>query len=252
MSTPSASRPGTLAAAFIDLADTMVDDYDVVDLLHRLAAHCVNLLDVSAAGLVCADEQGNLRLLASSNEHARIVELFQLQAEQQGGPCVECFQTGRPVSAVDLSLWYQRWPGFVLEAERQRFRTVHALPLRLREETIGGLNLFLGGISPLPYEDLKLGQALADVATIAILQHRAVAHHEMYIEQLHGALNNRVIIEQAKGVLSHRGGLSVDEAFTALRDCARSDRELLSDLARHVVTDAEQASRVLTFSRRGR
>jgi len=252
MTTTSAARGGALAAAFVDLADTMIDDYDVVDLLHRLTAHCVNLLKVAAAGLLLTDARDNLRLLASSNEQARLLELFQLQAEERGGPCVECFETGRPVSAVDLSLWYGRWPGFALEAQRQGFNTVHALPMRLRDQTIGGLNLFRKDITPLPYEDLQLGQALADIATIAILQHRAVARRETFVEQVHGALNSRVIIEQAKGALSHRGGLSVDEAFAALRGYARAHHQLLSDLAREVITDVEQADRVLEFSGTGR
>jgi GAF domain-containing protein len=252
MTTPSVSRIAALSAAFIDLADTMVNDFDVVDLVHRLAAHCVRLLDVSAAGLLLTDGRGNLQLLASSDEHARIVELFQLQAEEQGGPCVECFHTGRPVAAVNLSAWSERWPGFVAEAQREGFETVHALPMRLRDQTIGGLNLFRTGVVPLSRDDLLLGQALADIATIAILQQRTLERSETLTEQLQKALNSRVIIEQAKGALSHRGRLSVDEAFEALREYARSHRELLTSAARQVVTDAEQAGRVLEFSRTAR
>jgi GAF domain-containing protein len=250
MSTPSVTRITSLTAAFVDLADTMVNDFDVVDLMHRLAAHCVHLLDVSAAGLLLTDGRGNLRLLASSDEHARIVELFQLQAEEHGGPCVECFHTGRPVSAVNLSDWSERWPGFVAEAQREGFQTVHAMPMRLRDRTIGGLNLFRTGVAPLSEDDLELGQALADIATIAILQRRALDRGETLIEQLEKALNSRVIIEQAKGALAYRGEVSVDEAFEGLRDYARSQRELLTAVARRVVSDTDVANRVLEHSRR--
>jgi GAF domain-containing protein len=245
MSTPTTREPA-LTTAFIDIADTMVVGYDLIDMAHRLAGHCVRLLDVAAAGLLLTDGQGNLGVLASSNEQAQLMELFQLQADHEG-PCLDCFHTGSPVTAVDLPRWRERWPGFVSLAEEQGFRTVHALPMRLREHTIGTLNLFRTGVSPLSAEDLRLGQALADVATIAILQERALARSEVVVEQLQGALNSRVIIEQAKGVLSTSGHMSTDEAFTVLRGYARSHNHRLAELARAVVADADQARQVLLF-----
>jgi GAF domain-containing protein len=250
MTTPVASREAAITAAFTDIADTLVDDYDVVDLLNRVASYCVSLLDVSAAGLLLSDGQDNLRLLASSSEQVRLVELFQLQNDQ-GGPCVECFHRRAPVTAVDLSRWASRWPGFVAEAQRQGFHTVHALPMRLREETIGGLNLFRTDPTPLSEADLALGQALGDSATIAILQQRARTRSEVLVEQLQGALNSRVIIEQAKGGLASLGRIDVDEAFAHLHAFARHHNLLLTDLARAVVTDEDEARRVLDF-RRGR
>ncbi|MFD2419772.1 GAF and ANTAR domain-containing protein [Amycolatopsis pigmentata] len=248
MTTPVPSREVELAVAFTDIADTMVDDYDVVDLLHRVAAYCVRLLDVSAAGILLADGHGGLRLLASSNEKARLVELFQLQNEQDG-PCLECYRTGQAVTAVGLSRWSSRWPGFADEALGQGFRTVHALPMRLREQTIGGLNLFRSEATSLSHGDLKLGQALADNATIAILQRRARARSETLIEQLQGALNSRITIEQAKGVLSSLGDIGVDEAFEKLHGFARHHNLLLTELARRVVMDSVEARRVLAFRR---
>jgi GAF domain-containing protein len=243
----SVPRESALTTAFIDIADTMVADYDLIEVAHRLSRHCVDLLDVEAAGLLLADGQGNLGVLASSNEQARLIELFQSQAEGQG-PCLECFHTGKPVSAVDLSRWHGRWPRFVREAQRLSFQTVHALPMLLREHTIGTLNLFRTGTNPLSAEDLAVGQALADITTIAILQERALAHTENLVEQLQGALNSRVIIEQAKGVLSRHGRVSVDEAFKVLRGYARANNRFLAELAREVVSDEDQALQVFRFA----
>jgi transcriptional regulator with GAF, ATPase, and Fis domain len=242
----SVPREALLTAAFIDIADTMVADYDLIELAHRLCRHCVDLLDVDAAGLLLADGQGKLGVLASSNEQARLIELFQSQAEGQG-PCLECFQTGKPVTAVNLSDQNERWPRFVDEAQRQGFQTVHALPMLLREHIIGTLNLFRTGTTPLAGQDLALGRALADITTIAILQERALAHIENVVEQLQGALNSRVVIEQAKGVLSIRGRVSVDEAFKVLRSYARAHNLFLSGLARAVIADEERALQVLRF-----
>jgi GAF domain-containing protein len=244
MSKTPPSREPAMTAAFIDIADTMIADYDPVDLADRLARHCADLLDVAAAGLLLTDGQGNLGLLASSNEQARVVELFQLQTDCQG-PCLDCFHTGVAVSAVGLSNFRERWPGFVDEARRQGFNTVHALPMLLREQTIGALNLFRTGNSPLLGKDLALGQALADIATISILHARALARSETVVEQLQGALNSRVIIEQAKGALAIRGRLKTDEAFERLRGYARSNNLLLSEVARAVIADEELAQHVL-------
>ncbi|GDY32032.1 GAF and ANTAR domain-containing protein [Gandjariella thermophila] len=249
--TTRATREAVLAAAFVDIADTMVADFDVLDLLHRVARHCVNLLDASAAGMLLTDGHGSLRLLASSNEQARLVELFQLENDQHG-PCVECFHRGEPVTAVGLSRWADRWPGFVREAAHQGFNTVHALPMRLRDQVIGGLNIFRVETAPLPADDLMLAQALADSATIAIVQQRAIARTEMLVEQLQGALNSRVIIEQAKGALSGTNHISVEEAFRRLRDYARAHNLLLTDVARAVVTDQSRAVEVLRFAGRPR
>ncbi|MDN3354515.1 GAF and ANTAR domain-containing protein [Actinomadura sp. DC4] len=240
------TREPALTAAFIDIADTMVVGYDLIDMAHRLAGHSVRLLDVAAAGLLLTDGQGNLGVLASSNEQAEMLELFQLQADQEG-PCLECFHTGEPVTAADLPRWRDRWPGFVSVAEEQGFRTVHALPMRLRESTIGTLNLFRTGVAPLSADDLTLGQALADITTISILQERALTRSETVVEQLQGALNSRVIIEQAKGVLSTYGRISTDEAFTVLRAYARTGNRRLAEVAGAVVTDPEEARQVIRY-----
>jgi GAF domain-containing protein len=243
MTTTRSGRETVLIEAFVVLADTMVDDYDVIDLLDRLVGYCVELLAVDAAGILLADALGDLRVVASSNEQTDWMELMQLQADE--GPCVECFRTGAPVSIGDLDEAAARWPRFVAAIEeRGTYRSVHALPLRLRGEGIGTLNLFHQHPGPLPAADLALGQALADVATIGILSERAIRRGEVVNEQLQIALNNRIIIEQAKGVLAQHGNLNMDAAFDRLRSYARHNGLRLSDVARRVV-DTDLATDVL-------
>ena len=241
MSSTSSPREAALTAAFVDMADTMAADYDVVDLLHRLAGHCVDLLGVTAAGVLVTDAQGQPQPLATN---AQLVELLELQVDQRG-PCVDCFDTGEPVSAVDLSQYSGQWPRFVAEAQRQMFHTVHALPMRLRDQTVGVLNLFRTDLTRLSTEDLALGQALADIATISILHERALHRSQTHVEQLQAALDSRIVIEQAKGALAQHGGLDVDDAFTLLRNYARSHRLPLSQVARDVVTNRQSAAAVL-------
>ncbi len=231
------SGPGRESAvtwAFVELADTLVDDYDIIDLLDRLVAHCIRLTATQAAGILLADPRGELRVVASSNEDAQMMELLQLQSNQ--GPCMDSFRTAAPVSVPDLSEAAARWPIFVEAVARQgKFRSVHALPLRLRGEAIGALNLFHTQPGPLASDDLALGQAQADVATIGILSEQAIRRGEVVNEQLQTALNSRVIIEQAKGALSQRFGLSMDAAFDRLRTFSRDHNLRLAEVARQIV-----------------
>ena len=218
-----------LTDAFVELADTMVAEFDVIDFLHLLTRRSVELLDASAAGVLLADPRGELRLVAASTEAVRVLELFQLQNDQ--GPCLDCFRTGQPVAAPDLTAAGQIWPQFAAAARRAGFAAVQALPMRLRDQVIGALNLFQatpGGLGP---GDVRVGQALADVATIGLLQQRGTRRSETLNEQLQGALNSRVAIEQAKGKLAERAGLDMDQAFTTLRTYARDRNLRLSELA---------------------
>ena len=225
-----------LSDTFVDLADTMVADFDIIDFLHMLTDRSVALLAASAAGVVLADPRGELRLAAASSEEAGLLELFQLQNDQ--GPCLECFRTGRPVTASDLTGPAQRWPRFAEAAARSGFASVEALPMRLRDQVIGALNLFRAEPEPLEAADLRIGQALADVATIGLLHERNVRRRETVAEQLQAALNSRVIIEQAKGKLAERLSIDMDRAFTMLRDYARASNQRLTDVARDFVTGA--------------
>ena len=225
-----------LAKTFVELADNLVADFDLIDFLYLLTDRSVALLAASAAGVVLADPRGELRLAAASSEQAGLLELFQLQNDQ--GPCLECFRTGRPVTAADLAGPAQRWPRFAHAAVQSGFRTVEALPMRLREQVIGALNLF--GAEPGPFDpaDLRVAQALADVATIGLLHERNVRRTETVAEQLQAALNSRVIIEQAKGKLAERLSIDMDRAFNMLRDYARNTNQRLTDVARAFVDGA--------------
>ena len=226
-------REQELARTFVMLADSLVEDYDIVDLLDRLAAACVRLLGVTAAGLLLNDQQGCLAVVASSSEETRVLEVFQLQNDQ--GPCLDCVRTGKAVVSGDLDADRGRWPLFASFAVEAGFRSVAALPLRLRDQTIGGLNLFGGRAAPVPRDDQQLAQALADVATIGILQQRSAHRSAMLTEHLQRALNSRVVVEQAKGVLAERNGMSMEAAFDALRQYARDQNIKLTDLAVAVV-----------------
>ena len=223
-----------LSDAFVDLADTMVADFDVIDFLHVLTDRSVALLAASAAGVMLADPRGELRVAAASSEEAGLLELFQLQNDQ--GPCLDCFRTGRPVTATDLAGPAPRWPRFAEAATRAGFATVEALPMRLRDQVIGALNLFRAEPGQFDPADLRIAQALADVATIGLLHERNVRRREAVSEQLQAALNSRVVIEQAKGKLAERLGIDMDRAFRMLRDYARNTNQHLTDIARDFVT----------------
>jgi transcriptional regulator with GAF, ATPase, and Fis domain len=211
-----------------------------------LTGRSVELLDVSAAGLLLADPRGELRVVAASSEAARLLELFQLQNDQ--GPCLDCFRSGQPVTVTDLPAQADRWPRFAAGARDAGFTAVQALPMRLREQVIGALNLFRAAPGPFDPAGISIGQALADVATISLLHERSMRHSETLNEQLQTALDSRVIIEQAKGKLAERLGVDMNQAFSLLRDFARSRNLRLSDLARTFVDDAETLTS-LTASR---
>ena len=234
-------REQLLAATFVELADTLVADFDVVDFLHGLADRCVRLLDVDAAGLMLADQRGSLRVVASSSEQARLVELSQLQHEE--GPCLECFQTGLPVSEANLAAAGPRWPAFAPAALGAGFAAVQALPMRLRDEVIGAMNLFTRTPGRLDETELWVGQALADIATIGLLQERNFRHQEVLAEQLQRALNSRVAIEQAKGMLAERLHLDMERAFELLRGQARAQNRRLAELAGAVANGFEDVTR---------
>jgi len=244
MSQDDASRSGARPAVreravvemFVSLADTLVDDYDVVEVLHHLVYSCVGLLDVSAAGLLLDDQRGQLALVASSSEETRLLELYQLQNNE--GPCLDSVRSRVIVTSADLEADRGRWPVFVPEALSAGFRSVTAVPLRLRDDVIGGLNMF--GVRPmvLTDADMRLAQAMADAATIGSLQQRAVHRTSVLAEQLQLALNSRVSIEQAKGVIAERHSVSMDVAFEALRRYARDNNLKLHDVAGGVVSGA--------------
>jgi GAF domain-containing protein len=225
--------PQRLARVFVELADTLVEEFDVVDFLHMLTERCVELLDADAAGLMLADQRGNLQLVASTVERAQLLELFELQAGE--GPCLECFSTGRAITNVDLPEARERWPVFAAAAVQAGFRSTHALPMRLRGQVIGALNLFADRQARLDEDDVAIGQAMADVATIGLLHERNLREQTVLSEQLQTALHSRVLIEQAKGVLAARADITVAEAFTRMRTHARGNNLTLTGVATAVI-----------------
>lgn len=236
------SREEALASTFVMLADTLVDDYDVVELLDTLVRSCVEILGVTAAGLLLKDQKGNLAVVASSSEESRLLEICQLQSDE--GPCLDCVHTGASVISGDLAEERARWPIFVPAAMDAGFQSVFAVPMRLREQTIGGLNLFSAAPVLASAADRGLAQALADVATIGILQQRSAHRTSLLAEQLQHALNSRIMVEQAKGVLAERHAVSMDLAFGALRRHARNHNLKLVDVARSVVRGDTDASAI--------
>jgi GAF domain-containing protein len=235
-------RADLLAEAFVGLADILVDDYDVIELLHRLTTYCVRLLPIDAAGILLSDQRSELRVVASSAEEAHIAQQFAVDSGE--GPGVECFRASREVAVADLRDDGQRWPAFAEHAEKAGFRAVTAVPLRLRAQTIGALSIFRAAPGLLTAEDVKIGQGLADMATISILQERALSERTVLVDQLQFALTSRVIIEQAKGVLAERCGVDMGEAFTMLRKHARNNNLRLADVAKGVVGGTVDLSQI--------
>jgi GAF domain-containing protein len=223
-----------LAQAFVALADSLVDDFDAIDLLHGLVNRCVDVLGAGAAGLLLLDAQDRLQVAAYSSGSARMLDLYQLQNDE--GPCLECYSTGQPVVELRLDAADSRWPRFAVAAASEGFTAVLAVPMRLRSRVIGALNLFghtSGSLAEPPVT--AVAQAMADVATITLLQERLVRQRDLVTDQLQSALNSRIVIEQAKGVLATRLDLGMDEAFEVLRHRARENRRRLTELAEEVV-----------------
>jgi len=227
------TREADVVKALVEMADTLVDDYDVVDLLTGLADRCVSLLDVSAAGVMLASPEGSLGLVASSSEAMRLLELFELQTQE--GPCLDAFRTGQSVEHENLQAGSGRWPSFSAAALQAGFASALALPLRLREATLGALNLLRVTRTPMDEADIIVARAFADLATLSIIQHRTAAEAQRLNEQLSAALTSRVVIEQAKGVIAERADVDLAEAFSRLRSYARNHNRRLTDVARAAI-----------------
>lgn len=241
------NREDEIVAAFVSISGSLARGHDVNELLTQLAADCARLLDVSAVGLLLADARGSLHVVAASSERAADLEAFQAQRAQ--GPCHTCYLDGQPVNVPDLAAVAEKWPDFAEVAAKAGVASVHAVPMRLRDAIIGALNLFGSTPGPLNEADLRLAQALADVATVALIQDRAASDKNIVNEQLQKALDSRVILEQAKGVLSYGGDLDMPEAFAALRHYARDHNIKLTELATAVVNRALPAAVVLMHAR---
>jgi len=223
-----------LADLFVEVADTLVADFDLIDFLQSVALHAVEVSDQATVGVLLSDQAGRLHHMGASNEDARVLELLQLQNDE--GPCLDCYQSGQPVVHLDLAE-DPPWPMFAARATELGFVSVHAFPLRLRDRVIGALNVFRPDARSLSPEEQRVIQALADCATIAIIQEQAIARAEVVTEQLQAALASRIVIEQAKGAVARTFGVSVDAAFEMIRSHARSTNQRLADVAQVLVTD---------------
>ncbi|MCU1363357.1 MAG: transcriptional regulator [Acidimicrobiaceae bacterium] len=226
-------KQSLLIETIIDLADTLVDDFDIVDVLTMLSSRCAEVLDANAVGVVLRSREGELQYVASSSESMHVLELFQLQSKE--GPCIDCYHSGDPIVNVSLNLARERWPRFAPEALAAGFQSVHCLPLRLRKQTIGALNLFRFEEGRMQANDVLLAQALADIATISILQNRATLDSELLNTQLTTALESRIIIEQAKGIVAQSESCNMEIAFTRIRSHARNHNRRLSELATDLI-----------------
>jgi GAF domain-containing protein len=227
------ARESLLIATLVELADNLVDDFDVIDVLTVLSLRCVEAIDVDAAGVMLASPGGDLQFIATSSESMRVLELLQIQADE--GPCVDCYKDGKAIINHELANSDQRWPNFTPRAVALGFHSVHCLPMRLRGRTIGALNFFRKETGLLDEEDVVLAQGLADVATIAILQHRTSLDAKTLNVQLTNALDSRIIIEQAKGKVAQATGTGMDEAFNRLRVHSRNHNLGLTTIASMVV-----------------
>jgi GAF domain-containing protein len=227
------TREADVVHSLVEMADTLVDDYDIVDMLTGLADRCVSLLGVSAAGVMLASPAGGLSLVASSSEAMRLLELFELQAQE--GPCLDAYRSGEPVIEEQLGAGPGSWPSFSSAAREAGFKSALALPLRLRMVTLGALNLLRVSDQPMIEADVIVARAFADLAALSISQHRASIEAHRLNEQLSSALTSRVVIEQAKGVISERAGIGLAEAFAMLRGYARNGNYGLTDVAQAAV-----------------
>jgi transcriptional regulator with GAF, ATPase, and Fis domain len=225
-------RERLLARAFVRLADTLADEFDLVEFLHGLSVDSVEIIGAEAASVMLADTRGGLRLVASSEERMRVLELFEIQSAQ--GPCLDAFGTGQAVQAGAAES-RRRWPVFAPRASEAGFHVMCAVPMRARTDTIGALNLFRGNDEPFSDAELEIARAMAQVAAIALIQERAIRERSLLVEQLQTALRSRVVIEQAKGMLAEHLSMTVDEAFQLLNKFARDHNRRLTDLAHDVV-----------------
>lgn len=226
-------RERDIVRAFVDLSTELVNDYDMLEMLAQLTRNCASLLDVASAGLLLADPRGVLHLAAASSERTQELELIQLQRDE--GPCLDCYRSGAAVTVPDMAAEQARWPQFSRAALGAGFKSVHAVPMKLRGNVLGALNLFGESVGRLDDSDLDLAQALAHVACVAIVNEKSASDHMTVNSQLQHALTSRIVLEQAKGVIANALGLEIDDAFMVLRGYARDHGRKLSEIAHEVV-----------------
>lgn len=233
-----------LAEILVRIADTLADDFDLMDFLYQLMRDAAELLDAGEVGLMLADAKGNLQFVAASHERTQTLELFELQLDE--GPCVDAFATGAAVTDVDLATAGGRWPDFAARAVAAGFATVHALPMRLRSQVIGALNVFTTPDRVVAPVELSILQALADLTTIALLRERALQEATILASQLQTGFDNRLVIERAKGALAQLHGIDAEDAFEIMRSYARRNRHKITDVAEGWLAQPERYPDLVT------
>ena len=242
----AATRQTLTATTFVEIVDTLVGDFDVIEVLTLLASRCVELLDAAAAGILLADSDGHLRVIGASTEQIQLLELFQVQNEE--GPCLDCYNSGQVVLHSDVDN-DSRWPRFAAECTDAGFASVCAVPLRLKAHTLGCLNMFMSKPGGLTATDVALAQALADVASIAIIQDQATRDAAIREDHLQHALESRIAIEQAKGMIAEHHRVDMDEAFTRLRVYARNHNRRLTEVAEALIDGTTTIDAIRTVRR---
>jgi GAF domain-containing protein len=227
------AREELIADTFVELADSLVRDFDLLDFLHTVVERTVELVHADAGGIMLADQRGGLQVMAASSHAVRLVEVFELQHSE--GPCLDAFRSGEAVTRDDPAAMRAAWPRFTPRLADAGFASAQAVPMRLRQEVIGALNVFRTTPGALSDADMKLARALADVATVGIVQQRMLRAGDLLAEQLQAALTSRVMIEQAKGVLAERAGIDVDVAFEVMRRHARTSGRPLAQVVQGVL-----------------
>jgi GAF domain-containing protein len=231
-STRAATRVTLIATTFVEIVDTLVGDFDVIEVLTLLSSRSVELLDAAAAGILLADSDGHLRVIGASTEQIQLLELFQIQNDE--GPCLDSFNTGQVVVHTDLDK-DSPWPLFAAHCTKAGFASACAVPLRLNARTLGCLNLFMNESCGLTDTEVALAQALSDVASIAAVQDQLTRDAAIREGHLQRALTSRIAIEQAKGMIAQHNRIDMDKAFARLRTFARNNNRRLTEVAEAIV-----------------
>ena len=233
----SDAREKLTTAAFIEVANALASDYDVGEFLHMLVGRCSEALNSDAVSVLLEAQEGTLQLAAATSERMRELEDLEIRLGQ--GPCVETYRQGAPVSAGDMRKEQDRWPATAPKAMEIGLLAVNAFPLKVDGDSVGAFNVYREAAGALSDEELRLTQAFADVATVGILRDRKVSEAERRAEQLQGALDSRVLIEQAKGVLAERQGISTELAFDMIRRYARNHHRKLRGVCQQIIAGDE-------------
>ncbi len=221
-----------LLEAYESFGRALLRPYEIGDVLYRLTDQVVEVLDIDGSGVCLAPNGGGLQLLSATDHHVAAIEDTQLTAGT--GPILSAYETGEQVRVDDL-VDANDWPEFTRFAVDRGMRAVASLPMPVDERRIGALDLFRAEAHVWTDEEMQAAQGLANMASAYVLNHQALSESRTLAGQLQTALDSRIIVEQAKGLLAGRHGLTPNDAFGRLRQYARARGDRLHDVCRHVV-----------------